>query len=41
MKNANLKDKALSLSFRELELLNVLVRLKESFKPSLGELESY
>jgi hypothetical protein len=39
MKNADLKVTVLSLSFQDLELLNVMVRLKESFKPSLGGLE--
>ena len=39
MKNANLKVTVLSLSFQDLELLSIMVRLKESFKPSLGGLE--
>jgi hypothetical protein len=39
MKNADLKVTVLSLSFQDLELPNVMVRFKESFKPSLGGLE--
>jgi hypothetical protein len=39
MKNADLKVSVLSLSFQGLELLSVMVSLKESFKPSLGGLE--
>jgi hypothetical protein len=39
MKNADLKVTVLSLSFQDLELLSEMVRLKESFKPSLGGLE--
>jgi hypothetical protein len=38
MKNANPKVKELSSGFWDIELLSVMVRLKESFKPSLGEL---
>jgi hypothetical protein len=39
MMNANLKVTVLTLSFWDLELLSVMVRLKESFQPSLEEFE--
>jgi hypothetical protein len=39
MKSVDPKVTVLSLSFLDLELLSVMVRLKGSFKPSLGELE--
>jgi hypothetical protein len=39
MKNSDLKVTVLSSSFRDLELLSVMLRLKECYKPSLGELE--
>jgi hypothetical protein len=41
MKNADLMVTVLSLSFQDLELLSVVVKLKESSKPSLGGLKKF